>query len=222
TRPYCVRCGTCCTKGSPTLLSEDIILFNRDLLKPSDVITVRKGEWVRAHAQDRLEPTEKELIKIREVPGSTACIFFEPEGKSCSIYDARPLQCRQQECWDPQDCDEIRDQAVLNRAALLSETRPLWDIILRHEERCSCEELARVMAKLGATRGQAVEELLELLRFDQHVRSFIKENFRLAAEAMDFFLGRSLSQAVEPYGLRVVEEPDGSFLLTMLDDAGDQ
>jgi len=61
-----------------------------------------------------------------------------------------------------------------------------------------------------------------LLRFDQHVRSFIKENFRLAAEAMDFFLGRSLSQAVEPYGLRVVEEPDGSFLLTMLDDAGDQ
>ena len=75
------------------------------------------------------------------------------------------------------------------------------------------------MAKLEATKGLAVEELLELLRFDQHVRHFIMEKFNLAPETLDFFLGRSLAESVEAYGLRVVEEPDGDFLLTMIDES---
>ena len=48
TRPYCIRCGTCCAKGSPTLTVGDLELFTRDIVKPSDVITIRKGEFARS------------------------------------------------------------------------------------------------------------------------------------------------------------------------------
>jgi Fe-S-cluster containining protein len=218
TRPYCIRCGTCCTKGSPTLSINDLELFTNDIVRPSDVLTIRKGELARSAGCDELERTEQELIKIREVPGNNTCLFFKPGAKECSIYESRPLQCRRQECWNPQDPNEIGNQEMLDRQALLRETGPLWDIIQRHEERCSHEQLSRVMAKLEATKGHAVEELLELLRFDQHVRHFIVENFNLAPETLDFLLGRPLSQAVEPYGLSVVEQSDGTFLLTMIDE----
>jgi Fe-S-cluster containining protein len=220
TRPYCIRCGTCCAKGSPTLTAADFGLFTGDIVKPSDVITIRRGELARTAGCDELERTEKELIKIREAPGNNACVFFKSGDKECSIYKSRPIQCRRQECWNPQDPDEIGSQEMLDRLALLRETGPLWDIVERHEERCSHEQLSRVMAKLEATKGHAVEELLELLRFDQHVRYFIMEKFGLALETLDFFLGRPLSQAVEQYGLRVIAQPDGGFLLTTIEEIG--
>ncbi len=213
TRPYCIRCGTCCAKGSPTLTPDDLDLFRRDLVKPSDVLTIRKGELARAIATDELERTERELIKIRETSGNS-CIFFRSGDKECSIYESRPRQCRNQECWDPENLHEIGNRSMLARETLLRETGPLWDIIQRHEEQCSYDQLSRIMAKLEATKGHAVEELLELLRFDQHVRDFLMERFGLAAETLDFFLGRSLSKAVEAYGLCVVKQPDGDFLLT--------
>jgi len=218
TRPYCIRCGTCCAKGSPTLTAGDLELFTRDIVKPFDVLTIRKGELARPAGREELERTEQELIKVRETPGNNTCVFFKPGDKECSIYESRPLQCRRQECWNSLDPDEIGGQEMLAREKLLRGTGPLWEIIQRHEERCSYDRLARVMAKLEATKGQTVEELLELLRFDLHVRHFIIEKFNLASEALDFFLGRPLSQAVEPYGLSVIEQPDGSFLLTSTDE----
>ena len=40
----CVRCGECCGKGSPALLSPDLGLFNREVLTWNDVYTMRAGE----------------------------------------------------------------------------------------------------------------------------------------------------------------------------------
>src|SRR5208337_3602192 len=94
TRPYCIRCGTCCTKGSPTLNMHDLELFTNNIVRPSDLLTIRKGELARAAGSDELERTEKELVKIQEVPGNNTCIFFKSGEKECSIYESRPLQCR--------------------------------------------------------------------------------------------------------------------------------
>ncbi|MGB6065343.1 MAG: YkgJ family cysteine cluster protein, partial [Desulfomonilaceae bacterium] len=100
TRPHCIRCGTCCTKGSPTLLEDDMELFKRDVLKPGDVITIRAGEPTYSNETEEVASTRDELIKIREVPGSKTCIFYEKSGSTCSIYESRPVQCRNQECWN--------------------------------------------------------------------------------------------------------------------------
>ncbi|MBI5568842.1 MAG: YkgJ family cysteine cluster protein [Desulfomonile tiedjei] len=220
TRPHCIRCGTCCTTGSPTLVVQDLDLIARDLFKPQQLTTIRKGEMTYSVRTEKPEPAVRELIKVREKPGTRTCIFYDTWAKNCSIYESRPYQCRQQECWNPESIDTIGEAEPLDREALLRSVGPLWDVICRHEERCSHAELGRIMARLGATSGQTVEDVMELLRFDHHVRHFITEKLDLDPDAMDFFFGPPLSKTVELYGLQVEEQPDGSFLLTMVEQSG--
>jgi Fe-S-cluster containining protein len=213
TRPYCIRCGTCCTKGSPTLLEGDMELFNRDILKPGQLITIRTGEPAYSNRTEELAATPEELIKIREIPGSKTCIFYEKSGSKCTIYESRPAQCRSQECWNASQSEGIDGLTPINRKRLLEPINSLWEIIQRHEERCSYSEFGRAMTRLGATKGQTVGEVLDLLAFDHHVRGFIAENFGIDPDSMDFFLGRPLQDAIAKYGLELEEQPDGSFLL---------
>ncbi len=213
TRPYCIRCGTCCTKGSPTLLEDDMELFRRDVLKPGQVITIRVGEPTYSSETEEVAPTRDELIKIREVPGSKTCIFYEKSGSTCSIYDSRPVQCRNQECWNTAAAEKTVCVKPIGRRHLLEAIPSLWEIVQRHEERCSYSEFTRAMTRLGATKGQTVGEVIDVLGFDNHVREFITERFGFDAETMDFLLGSSLREAIAQYGLVLEEEPDGSFLL---------
>lgn len=216
TRPHCIRCGTCCTKGSPTLIREDRELFTSDLLKPEHVVTIREGEAAYDSRTEQTGPAEREMIKIREVPGTRRCIFYHVSDKSCSIYESRPQQCRRQECWNSEPPEE-RDDVPLTRRDLLQVVGSLWDVIQRHEERCSHSELNRMMTRLAATKGQTVDEVIELLGYDEHVREFISERLGLALETMDFFFGRPLREVIEMFGLKAEDQPDGSVLLTVID-----
>jgi Fe-S-cluster containining protein len=216
TRPYCIRCGTCCTEGSPTLVREDMALFNKDILKPAHVITIRRGQMTYSSISEQTFTTEKELIKIREKPESRECVFYEKGGNSCAIYESRPVQCRRQECWNADASAEVARDVPLTRQDLLETTGPLWEVILRHEERCSHDDLSRTMARLSATKGYCVEEVLEILRFDHHVREFISEKINLEPESLDFFFGKPLKDSLGLYGLKLEEQADGSFLLTSL------
>lgn len=210
TRAYCIRCGNCCNLGSATLESEDIELFKKDIIKPAHVITIRQGEPVSEKGQ--IAPAKKEMIKIKEVPDSKSCVFYEKNGSSCGIYENRPKQCKLQECWNPERTED-QEKDWLDRRALLPATGPLWDIIQRHENKCSYEEFNRSMAKMGATKGQTVEELLELLRYDHYVREFVQEHFNLGPDTLSFFLGRPLKDSLHLYGLRLEEQADGCFFL---------
>jgi len=223
TRPYCVRCGTCCTTGSPTLYEEDMALFVEEIIKPDHVITVRKGEAAYSGVSDEVAPLEEEIIKIRESPGGRTCVFYESGGKECSIYDSRPQQCRSQECWNPENYEQIAGTPMLKRKAILETTGAFWDMIQQHEERCSYSEVGRTVARLAATKGQTVQQVMDLLRLDHKMRQFISERFRLDLQTMDFFLGRPLRETIVMFGLKVEEQPDGSFLLTPLDpEEGEQ
>jgi Fe-S-cluster containining protein len=218
TRPHCVRCGTCCTKGSPTLLKEDLELLRDTTLKPEHLMTVRKGEKAYSSRTDKLASTATELIKIREKPDSRTCLFFDPWAKQCAIYDSRPTQCRKQECWNPDAAQDSDAEIPLAREELLQATGSLWDVIQQHEERCSHADLNRAMARLEATEGATIDDLLELLRFDHHVRWFMTEKLNLDPAAMDFFFGRSLTEIIRSYGLKVEQQGDGSFLVTPLEE----
>lgn len=39
-------------------------------------------------------------IREKEFEGGYACIFFDTDSKNCSIYEARPLQCKTFPFWD--------------------------------------------------------------------------------------------------------------------------
>jgi Fe-S-cluster containining protein len=217
TRPYCIKCGECCSKGSPTLLLEDMSrLLQSGKLGPKDVFTIRKGEIVFDGRAEKSLATETERIKIRETPGERTCVFYQKGNRECSIYDDRPEQCRLQECWNPDFADSSR-KSPLTRRELFESTGDLWKIIERHDERCSHEDFSREIARLGATKGQTVENLLELLSFDHHVRDFTVEKLGFAPETVDRFFGRPLKDSLEHYGLTVEEQTDGTFILKPLE-----
>jgi Fe-S-cluster containining protein len=217
TRPYCIRCGTCCASGSPTLVDKDIELFLRGILKPEHVETLRKGEMAYSSIVKDAAPLQEEAIKIKERPNTKTCVFLDEKERACLIYEFRPTQCRRQECWNPDNSQGIGDLPKLSRQPLLEPTGVLWDIIQRHEERCSHDELRRVIARLASTKGQTVEQVLDMLRYDQHVREFASEHFNLAPGTLDFFFGGPLRETVHVYGLAVKDQPDGTFLLTTID-----
>jgi Fe-S-cluster containining protein len=214
TRPHCVRCGTCCLKGSPVLVGADLDLFNRDILKPQHVITIRRSEDAYSERSQKAEPSDHEYLKIKERPDSKTCIFFSKLNNECAIYEARPQQCKTQECWNPEASSREEDSWI-ERKTLLEATGPLWDIIRRHEEKCSHFELKRALGRLSATKGQTVEEILEILRFDHYVREWVCETFGLKAETLEFFFGRPLKDTLFLYGLSLEEREDGSFFLSV-------
>ncbi|MDQ7785721.1 MAG: YkgJ family cysteine cluster protein [Desulfomonilaceae bacterium] len=217
TRPYCIRCGTCCTEGSPTLVGEDMVLFARDIVKPEHVFTIRQGEIVYDNRTQQATTAAHESIKIREGLERKTCVFYEEGGKKCTIYEYRPQQCRRQECWNP-ETSTAGSERPLTRQDLFQSVEDLWSVMQRHEDKCSHAELSRCMARLGATHGRTVEEVLELLRYDRHVREFMADRLGLPFQTMELFFGRPLSETIEAYGLRVEEQPGGGFLLIPVEE----
>ncbi len=85
----CSQCGDCCT-GAP------------------GYVWVNKAEitaLAALHAAGVDEFEEKYVRKIgirkslREFPNGD-CVFFDPESRKCTVYDARPRQCRTWPFWE--------------------------------------------------------------------------------------------------------------------------
>ena len=218
-RPHCIRCGVCCEKGSPTLLKQDDVLFINGIITPADVYTIRTGEQTYNADTQETAMADTEFIKIKEHPGGKTCIFLDSADKTCKIYGSRPIQCRRQECWIPKAPIERGDE-MLSRKDLLGGAEDLWSIIEKHEQRCSHGEFSREITKLSATMGQTVDDLLNILAFDHHVRDFVKNNIGVDQSFLDFFFGRPLSAALGQYGLRLYENEDGTYYLTVDDQPG--
>ena len=217
TRPYCVKCGECCLKGSPALTVDDIELFKSGKLGPKDIFTLRKGEIVFDPRQEQSLPNEEERIKIRETPQERACVFYEQKNSECSVYDQRPEQCRFQECWAPKQVPYSHG-LPLTRSHLLESAGDIYRIIEMHEKRCSHEDFSREISRLAATKGQTVENVLEILRFDHHVRDFVVTKLEIGEEILDLFFGRPLKDSLHYYGLKLDEQDDGSFLLSLVEE----
>lgn len=85
----CTQCGNCCT-GAP------------------GYVWVNKGEiqaLATATGEEVAEFEEMYVRKIgirkslREYPNGD-CVFFDNDSRSCSVYGARPRQCRSWPFWD--------------------------------------------------------------------------------------------------------------------------
>jgi len=212
TRPYCIKCGECCSKGSPTLTLDDVSLLRKGKIGPNDVFTIRTGEVVSDNRVESTLKNQEERIKIRETADDKTCVFYQKWNRECSIYDDRPAQCRLQECWDPKP-EAFSDLSPLTRYDLLQDTGDIWQIIQRHDERCSHEDFSREISRLGATKGQTVEKILELLSFDHHVREFVTQELGIDGQTLELLFGRPLSDSLHYYGLEIEEQSDGTFIL---------
>jgi len=215
-RTHCIRCGECCLNSSPTLQKQDISLAYEGPIKRSDLYTIRDGELVRDNIRDELKVTDTELIKVREKEPGGGCIFYEDGEKACTIYEHRPAQCKALACWDESEFMRVYAGPKADRRDIVRDNN-LLRLIDEHEKRCAYAQLERYVKKIESDGEKAVEKILEILKFDNDIRLLIPERLGVDSYEMDLILGRPLTKTIAMFGLKVVREPDESFLLTLLD-----
>lgn len=213
----CVRCGECCEKGSPTLLTHDLPLFQQEVLTWNDVYTLRAGEPV-ASREGQPATLEEERLKVREVPGSRQCWFYLAATRSCRIYENRPEQCRRQVCWGEPPRPPAKAQ-ILSRRDLLTAVPEVWDLIVAHQERCDYDKVARALKALAAGEEDATEPLFDALHFDHYLRKMLMDDWGLTAAATELLLGRPLPEFLQAHGLAAHLTPEGVFRLERRDSA---
>ena len=209
TRPYCLKCGTCCRKGSPSLDQEDLPLVLRGVIKRTDLMTLRKGEIGFSNEQNELIQISREQVKIREKPGTRECLFFQDESGACGIYENRPLQCRTLECWNPGEFQGLENRRPLNRLALFDPLDPVLPVIKAHEEKCDLMNLESGLKRAGEQAKDGQDRLMEGLGFDRHTREFLGETYGFRPEHLLFLLGRPLTEVVASLGYKISLNPDG-------------
>lgn len=216
-RTHCIRCGECCISSSPTLQREDLPLILEGVLRRSDLFTIRRGEFVLDNIRGNLTASETEMIKIREVKGGKGgCIFYRPGENACAIYDRRPVQCAALKCWDTDEFMDLYRGPKLRRQDILSDGI-LLELILEHENRCGYGLLDSLVRRIETHGEDAIEKVLEILRFDYRWRPFISEKLDIDPSDMEFLFGRPLIDTLSGFGLQVIRQPDGSFFLTTLE-----
>jgi Fe-S-cluster containining protein len=217
----CTRCGECCLRSSPTLQAEDLHLIRSGSLQKQNLITLRKGELVTDIVKNSVVRASGDIVKIREKKGGgRGCLFYDKTTRACSIYDVRPLQCRALKCWDNTEILEVLDRPKLRRRDVVR-NRALVGLIEAHEKRCDYDALEDQVRSICSEGAGAVRRLIELLKFDFHLRLFISQKLNIPADEMDFLFGRPLVETIKNYGLQVLREPDGSFFLTKVSEKGE-
>lgn len=208
--PYCVRCGECCRKSSPTLHLEDLELLHQDRIPWNQLITLRRGEPVQSPFEEQVFFLLDERVKVREKQGSQECVFLDDQGETCRIYANRPLQCRAQACWDEDPAKQLSKQPYLTRRDIFQDVELLLKLMAEHDRRCSFDRLQQAFQQLQADQGQSIDAVLDLLGYEEHFRDFLAEQLKIPADNLELVFGRSHAQMVPLFGFRVEQDPDGS------------
>ncbi len=98
----CTRCGACCTGAPGYVWVEDDEIA---------ALAEFRGETVEAFGRKFLRRVGHSVSLI-ERPGGD-CIFWQA-GKGCTVYSARPTQCRTWPFWDdnietPEDWKQVKE-----------------------------------------------------------------------------------------------------------------
>jgi Fe-S-cluster containining protein len=211
TREVCVRCGECCVSFSPTLLLQDLQLLEKEILTWNDLYTLRPGDLETASEGNPLILPE-ERLKIREVPGSQQCTFYQAATQSCRIYDNRPEQCRILHCWG--GAPSPAPEEFLNRGHLFAQVPEIRDLIRAHAERCNLQHLRESLEEVAAGREEAGEALFEALHFDHYLREMFQKEWGLSKEVTELVLGRPVTRFLRDMGFQATLTPEGVFRLS--------
>ncbi|RJP36319.1 MAG: YkgJ family cysteine cluster protein [Desulfobacteraceae bacterium] len=201
----CVRCGSCCTVGGPTLHVEDRKLFEEGVLGWADVVTLRKGEPARDDVAGSLVILGSEIVKIKgRSPRVWTCAYYKDgdtggEGAragrkgigTCTIYDQRPVECRLLNCWDPSALEAAYATGRISRGDLIRPGSALAELVAEHEAACP---VARLSELDGDDSPEARRELEALQKFDVSFRAVFMEKSGAGPEVLDFLFGRALTE----------------------------
>jgi Fe-S-cluster containining protein len=204
----CTRCGTCCTKGGPSLHVEDRKIIAAGHIRIEHLITIREGELARIPDREGLHPTGQEIVKIAGKGGSWECLFLDKKGSSCKIYEYRPLECRMLKCWDTAELLSVVDKNLLKRSDIIDPEDPILKLVQDHEKRCVIREMESMLSSLSDKdeNSTSLRELERLVREDMAFRAEAVSRFNLPLSVELFVFGRPLFKLLSCRGVSVQEE----------------
>jgi Fe-S-cluster containining protein len=173
------------------------------------LFTIRQGEPAFDNLKGRVAPALSDILKIKgAAENDGTCQFLDQDQVACSIYDDRPMECRVLTCWDTSAIGAIYDKARLTRSHLLSRLPGLIDLVAEHQRRCDYGNIGQLAARIrnGEEVPQAVEALLELMRYDQSLRKVTVERTRLDPEMLEFLFGRPLYHTIRLFRLKLIQK----------------
>ncbi|OYZ35194.1 MAG: zinc/iron-chelating domain-containing protein [Sulfuricurvum sp. 17-40-25] len=99
----CASCGGNCCTGE----SGNIFVSVTEITAIAKLLEMEEGEFRRTYLR---KVAYRYSLKEKMVNGSHDCVFFNRSQNGCSIYQARPLQCRTFPFWDyfRQRVDELK------------------------------------------------------------------------------------------------------------------
>ena len=168
---------------------------------------------MRDNINDRLEITGIEIVKIREIGDGGGCVYYDKTSSACKIYDQRPAQCAALACWDNSEFMRVYAEPKARRREIMQD-RIVLGLMEEHDRRCDYGDLEKHVRRIEREGEKAVERIIEMLKFDYHLRPFISEKMEIEPGEMDFIFGRPLIETIIMFGLHVRRESDGSFYLT--------
>ncbi len=215
----CDRCGSCCAASTPSLLKEDMPLFQTSILSFDNTFTIREGELFVVKGEDEPYRAFMELIKIRPKEGTDECIFYD-EVEGCTIYDRRPSQCAAFACWQLSDAMTGLQERALQRTDLFGDIDLMIEIIKRHEERSSYDKLGDAVDRAMGGDEAAAEEVADMLQYDNFVRRYVMEKFNMPERSLDLVFGKPMTERIRDFGVKVEREGDEYMLLQVNKEEG--
>lgn len=211
--PTCVQCGECCRRGSPTLMLDDLELLQSGAIPWRLLVTLRRGEPVRSAFEDKPAILVDERIKLREKPGTRECVLFDETTHQCAVYANRPIQCRAQACWDPEQARLLENELYLARRDIFKGVELLLDLMAEHDRRCAFDRLNAAFMRLAQGEDHTLDEVLQMVAFEDHFRAFFAEQLKIPGDHLDLVFGRSFVDLAPLFGFRVRTEEDGARCL---------
>ncbi len=202
TRPFCIRCGACCTNAGPTLYPGDEGVLHQGIVRVENLVTTRVGEMVFSHWKGRAVAAERERVAVA-ADAEGGCPFWRRHERRCAIYDLRPAQCRAQKCWDTGDADRLMRWPGLTRRDLLEEADPLREVLDDHDRGCAPADLRERLERAARGDEEARAEAVALITADRAIRRDLVRGDRAPMEALPFLLGRPLEMMAPAWGFAV-------------------
>lgn len=109
----CTACGKCCL-GKQT----NVFVNPAEVKAAAAALNMQLFDFVDKYTEDREEANDKLLTSIKNVNG--ACALLGADKKTCSIYRARPIQCRTYPFWTGNIIGEAEWKAEASRCEGIS------------------------------------------------------------------------------------------------------
>ncbi|MFY9940984.1 MAG: YkgJ family cysteine cluster protein, partial [Desulfobacterales bacterium] len=199
----CRRCGACCLKGGPALHVEDRPLVAQGVIGLRFLYTLREGELVMDNVAGHFCRVAEDIIKVRGQGRRWTCVFYDSAGRTCQIYENRPVECRLLKCWAPRELTAMYTHDRLTRRDLLAGIDGLWDLVTDHSQRVAHGRIQHLLATAGpqGLDGDADAALMAMVRYDLSLREVLVEKGKITSDQLDFLFGRPLTRTLRPFGV---------------------